>query len=379
MRSIKCVLGMVMAGLLAVQPALADVVVGTSQPLTGPGSGAGIPMNNSFKLWPSRIAGETVRLIVLDDATDPTKGVANLYRLVTQDKVDIVINSAATPVAAAMSQMAREQGTVQIAAAPVNMPPGQDAWVFRLPQSTDVMAHAMVKHMRSAGIKTVGFLGYSDTYGELWLKAFSAEGEKAGIRIVSIERFARTDTSVTPQALKLAAVNPDAMLIVASGSGAAMPHMAMVERGFKGRIYQTHAAATMDLIRIGGKSVEGAYVVSGPAMVGAQLPGNHPSKKAAMDFLAGYEAAYGTSSANQFAAHAYDARLVLEKAIPIARKKGQPGTPEFRAALREALETMGSTPLAHGVMNWTAQDHWGYTDDTGVMLKVVGGQFVVEK
>ncbi|MCX7894202.1 MAG: ABC transporter substrate-binding protein, partial [Burkholderiales bacterium] len=265
--------------------------------------------------------------------------------------VDMIIGSCITTVAAAMAPIAAEAKTVQLAASPVGTPPGQDAWLFRLPQSNDVMAHAMVRHMQKQGVKTVGFLGYTDAYGELWLKAITAEGEKAGIKVVATERFARTDTSVTPQALKLAAANPDAMLIVASGSGAAMPHKAIVERGYKGKIYQTHAAATMDLMRIGGKDVEGAFVVSGPAMVGAQLADNHPSKKAAMDFLAEFEKAYGAGSANQFAGHAFDARIVLEKILPIALRKAKPGTAEFRAALKDAMETMGRTVLAHGVMN----------------------------
>jgi branched-chain amino acid transport system substrate-binding protein len=156
-----------------------------------------------------------------------------------------------------------------------------------------------------------------------------------------------------------------------------MPQMALVERGYKGRIYQTHAAATQDLMRIGGKAVEGTYVVSGPAMVGEQLPDNHPSKKVAMDFFAKYDKAFGAP--NQFAGHSYDAAIALEKAVPIALKKAKPGTPEFRAALRDAFETMGRTVFAHGVMNWNKDDHWGYTNETGVMLKVTGGKFVVEK
>ncbi len=365
--------------LLGASPAMADVNIGVSLSLTGPGSGLGIPMQNQMKLWPATIGGEKVNLIILDDATDPGKGVTNARRFVTEDKVDLIIGSCITTVAAAMAPIAAEAKTVQLAASPVGVPPGQDQWLFRLPQGNDVMAHAMVEHMKKQGIKTVGFLGYTDAYGELWLKAFTAVGEKAGIKIIATERFARTDTSVTPQALKLTAANPDAMLIIASGSGAAMPHKAIVERGFKGKIYQTHAAATMDLMRIGGKDVEGSYVVSGPAMVGAQLADSHPSKKLAMDFLAGYEKAYGVGSANQFAGHSYDARIVLEKVIPVALKKGKPGTPEFRAALRDAVETMGRTVFSHGVMNWTAQDHWGYTNETGVMLKVTDGKFVVEK
>jgi branched-chain amino acid transport system substrate-binding protein len=367
------------AALAASAAALADVNIGVSLSLTGPGSGLGLPMQNEFKLWPQTIAGEKVNLIILDDASDPGKGVSNAKRFITEDHVDMIIGSCLTPVAAAMAPVAAEAKTVQLAASPVGVPPGQDQWLFRLPQSNDVMAHAMVAHMKKLGVKTVGFLGYTDAYGELWLKAITAEGEKNGIKVVATERFARTDTSVTPQALKLVAANPDAMLVVASGSGAAMPEKAIVERGYKGKIYQTHASATPDLVRIGGKDVEGTYVVSGPAVVADQLPDNHPSKKTAIDFVTKYEKAYGPGSRNQFAAHAYDAQIVLEKVLPAALKKAKPGTPEFRQALKDGMETMGRTVFSHGVMDWTPQNHWGYTNETGVMLKVVDGKFVTEK
>jgi len=365
------------AALLAAAPALADITVGVSLPLTGPASGLGIPMNNQFKLFPATIAGEKVNLIILDDATDPTKGVQNARRFVTDDKVDMIIGSAATPVGVAMADVAMEAQTVQLAATPVGLPPGKDAWTFRLPQSNDVMAFAMIELMKKQGVKTVGFLGYTDAYGEQWLKAFTTAGEKAGIKIVATERFARSDTSVTAQALKLVSANPDAMLVVASGSGAAMPQKAIVERGFKGKIYQTHAAATKDLMRIGGKDVEGTFVVSGPAVVGNLLADSHPSKKLAMDFVAKYDKAYGAGTHNQFAGHAYDAQIVLEKIVPMALKKAKPGTKEFRAALKEAMETMGRTVFSHGVMNWTKDDHWGYTMETGVMLKVVNGDWTL--
>jgi branched-chain amino acid transport system substrate-binding protein len=379
MTSIKKTLAAAAAALLAAAPALADVNIGVSLSLTGPGSGLGIPMQNYFKLFPSTIAGEKVNLIILDDATDPGKGVSNARRFVTEDKVDMIIGSCITAVAAAITPVATEAKTVQLAGSPVGVPPGQDGWLFRLPQSNDVMAHAVVGHMTKLGIKSVGFLGYTDAYGEQWLKAFQAEGDKAGIKIVATERFARTDTSVTPQALKLTAASPDAMLIIASGSGAAMPHKAIVERGYKGKIYQTHAAATPDLVRIGGKDVEGSYVVSGPAVIAEQLPDSHPSKKVAIDFVTKYEKAMGPNTRNQFAGHAYDAQIVLEKILPVALKKAKPGTPEFRAALKDAMETMGKTIFSHGVMNWTKDDHWGYTNETGVMLKVADGKFVVEK
>jgi branched-chain amino acid transport system substrate-binding protein len=366
------------ATILCCSAALADVNIGVSLSLTGPGSGLGIPMQNYFKLFPEKIAGEKVNLIILDDATDPGKGAQNARRFVTEDKVDMIIGSCITAVAAAMANIATEAETVQLAASPVGLPPGKDHWLFRLPQSNTVMAHAMVGHMQKQGIKTVGFLGYTDAYGEQWLKEFTPVAEKAGIKVIAAERFARTDTSVTPQALKLVAANPDAMLVVATGSGAAMPELAIVERGYKGKIYQTHAAATKDLMRVGGKAVEGTFVVSGPAVIAEQLPDSHPSKKAAIDFVQKYEKATGAGTRNQFAGHSYDAQIVLEKVLPVALKKAKPGTKEFRAAMRDGMETMGRTIFSHGVMNWTKDDHWGYTNETGVMLKVVNGDFKIE-
>ncbi|MGB4060927.1 MAG: ABC transporter substrate-binding protein [Burkholderiaceae bacterium] len=366
------------ATLLLSGAALAEITIGVSLPLTGPASGLGIPVNNQVKLWPTSIAGEKLKVIVLDDATDPTNGVKNAKRFVTEEKADIIMGSVATPVAIPMAGVAAEASTPHLSFSPAVLPAGQDGWTFRMPQSNGVMAHAMVGHMKKQGVKTVGFLGYTDAYGESWLKDFTAEAEKNGIKVVATERFARADTSVTAQALKLVSANPDAMLIVASGSGAAMPHKGIVERGFKGKIYQTHAAATRDLMRVGGKDVEGSYVVSGPAVIAEQLPDAHPSKKVSLEFVAQYEKAYGAGNRNQFAGHGYDAIIVMEKIVPMALKKAKPGTPEFRAALREAMETMGRTVLAHGVLNWSKTDHWGYTNETGVMLKVVNADWKVE-
>jgi len=365
------------AAALLATTAFADVNIGVTLSLTGPASGLGIPVGNQFKLFPKEIAGEKINLIVLDDASDPGKGVGNARRFVTEDKVDILFGGSITVVSAAIAPIALESKTPQLSIAPVGVPPDQERWVFRLPQGFTVMAHPIVEHMKKTGIKTVGFLGYTDAYGESWLKEMEKQAGAAGIKIVAVERFARTDTSVTPQALKLVSANPDAILVVASGSGAAMPQLGLAERGYKGKVYQTHAAATPDLVRIGGKSVEGTFVVSGPAVVAEQLPDSHPSKKVAVDFVTNYEKAYGPGSRNQFAGHAYDAQIVMQKILPDALKKAKPGTPEFRAALRDGIENMGRTIFAHGVMLWTPTDHWGYTNETGVLLKVDNGKFVV--
>ncbi|MBQ0935473.1 ABC transporter substrate-binding protein [Ideonella paludis] len=366
------------AAVLVTTQALAEITVGVSIPMTGPASGLGIPMNNGLKMWPATVAGEKIKLVILDDATDPSKGVQNVRRLTTEDKVDLIMGSGATPVAIAMAAVAAETSTPQLALSPIQLPPGKDTWSFRLPQSNGVMANAMVSHMLKGGVKTVAFIGYADAYGEGWLQELSPRLEKAGIKLLVTERFNRADTSVTAQALKVAGANPDAVVVVASGSGAAMPQLAVLERGFKGRIYQTHAAASKDLMRVGGKAVEGTFVTAGPVVVAEQLPATHPSRELGIKFNAAYEQIHGPGSRNQFAAHSYDGYLMLEQVVPVALKKAKPGTPEFRAALKEALESAKGLAVTHGVLDYTPTDHWGFRPDTGVVMKVVNGEWKLE-
>lgn len=369
-----------LAVLLALAPVLclAEITIGVSLPLTGSGSGLGLPMQAALKLWPATLGPEKVRMIILDDGSDPTKGVQNARRLVSEEKVDLLLGSAVTPVAIQIAEVAAESQTVQLALSPIQLPPGKDAWTFRLPQSNGVMAQAMVTHMQKRGVRSVAFLGYADAYGESWLKELAPRLEKAGIRMLGAERFARTDTGVTAQALKLQALHPEAIVIAAAGSGAAMPQLGLVERGYTGRIYQTHGAATRDLMRVGGKAVEGSFVTSGPVVVAEQLPDSHPSKAAALKFVQAYEQQAGAGQRNQFAAHAYDAHAVLEHALPAALKKARPGTPEFRAALKESLENSPPLAVSHGVLAYSPNDHWGYRPDTAVVMKVVNGDWKLE-
>lgn len=360
---------------LASNVAHADINIGVILSLTGPGSGLGIPAKNGFALWPESIGGEKIKLTILDDATDPTMASKNARRLVTEDKVDLLIGSASVPATLTIVDVAAESQTVQLAVAPVELPEGKDTWTFRLPQSTAVMAGGVVDHMKKHGVKTFAFLGYSDSYGENWLKETARLTKQAGITMTVAERFGRADTSVTAQALRVVSSNPDAILVVASGSGAAMPHKTLIERGYKGKIYQTHSAASRDLIRLGGKDVEGSFVISGPAVVPEALPDSNPSKKLAADFVQRYEKQYGVGTRNLFAAHIYDAQLILQRVIPEALKKAKPGTPAFRAALKDALENSGSIPISQGVMHYTAKDHFGLGDDARIMLTIQNGNW----
>lgn len=355
--------------------ARAEIVIGVSFSQTGPAAALGIAPRNTIALFPEQIGGEKLRFIVLDDATDSTNASKNARRFVSEDKVDLIIGSTASPPAIAIADIARESEIVQLAAAPIDLPEGKDSFTFRLPQGISLMAEGTVGYMKKTGVKTFAFLGYSDSYGESWLQESTRFATAAGIKLTAAERFARNDTSVTGQALKVVASNPDAVLVVASGSGAVMPQKALLERGYKGRIYQTYSAVAPDLLRMGGKDVEGTFGLSGPAVAADQLPDSHPSKKVALEFIQLYEAKYGPGSYNQFAANIWGSKLLLDKAIPIALKQAKPGTREFRLALKQALETMGETVVPQGVLRYSAKDHYGYDGRARFVLTAKDGNW----
>jgi branched-chain amino acid transport system substrate-binding protein len=314
---------------------------------------------------------------VLDDASDTTKAVGNTRRLITEDKVDVILGSTTTPNSLAMIDAVSEAQVPMISmAASARIVEPQDAkkrWVFKTPQNDIMMSLAIVSHMADNGVKKVGFIGFADAYGEGWYGEFSKAAALKGIQIVANERYARNDTSVTAQVLKLVGAQPDAVLVAGSGTPSALPANALAERGYTGKMYQTHGVANNDFLRVGGKAVEGTYLPAGPVLVADQLPANHPLKKSAQNYVQKYEAAYGKGSVSTFGAHAWDAGLLMTAAVPAALKKAQPGTPAFRAALRDALEQVKELPGAHGIFNMSAGDHLGLDQRARVMVKIEGG------
>ncbi|MCG5262996.1 ABC transporter substrate-binding protein [Cupriavidus gilardii] len=359
--------------------ALADVTVGVSISSTGPSASLGIPQKQSLGLLPQQIAGETIRYVVLDDGSDPTQATKVARRFVSEDKVDIILGSSAVAPSIAIAEVADESKTVQLAFSPIELKPGRGEWTYRLAQPIKLMAEAVAATAKANGVKTVGFIGFADAYGETWLKEFTTAAAASGIRLVATERYARSDTAVTAQTLKLISARPDAMLVAGAGTGAALPHTTLRERGYRGPIYHTHGAATKDLIRIGGKAVDGAILPAGPVIVAEQLAADSAPKKPGLDYVSRYEKQYGPESRTQFGAHPYDAGLVLQRIVPVALKRAKPGTPEFRAALKAALESEREIVVSHGVLNYTSQDHFGFDQRGRVMLTIDNGNWKLLK
>jgi len=360
-------------------PAMAqtnEIVIGITVTTTGPAAALGIPERNALEFVPKEIGGVPLKVIVLDDGGDPTNATTNARRFVTESKADIIMGSSTTPPSVAVSNVANEAGIPHFGLAPFPITPERAKWSVDMPQPVPIMGKVLYEHMKAHNIKTVGYIGYSDSYGDLWFNDFKNQGIPIGMTLVDEERFARPDTSVAGQVLKLVAANPDAVLVGASGTAAGLPQAALRERGYKGLIYQTHGAASMDFIRIAGPAAEGVIMASGPVMNPEGQPDTALTKKPGLALNAAYEAKYGPNSRSQFAGHSYDAFEVLKRVIPVALKAGKPGTPEFREGIRQAWLTEREIVASQGVYNFTEKDRYGLDDRSRIILTVKNGKYV---
>jgi len=368
------------AAFALVSAAHADLKVGIDLSSTGPAAVIGITSKNAIQMWPATLAGQKAQYIVLDDGTDPGKAVANIRKLIDEDHVDVIVGPNITPAALAALDPVAASHTPMItligSASVVEPQEGKRVWAFKMAQTDGAMADVMTRYMANHGVKTVGFIGFADSYGDGWLNEFTKFAELRHIRLVATERFNRNDASVTGQVLKLIAAKPDAVLVAGAGTPAALPQRTLVERGFKGPIYQTHGIATPEFIRLGGKEVEGTLFPTQPVVVARTLPADHPAKKAALAFVTAYEDKYGPGSVTQFAGDAAGVYPRLEDAVARALKKAQPGTVQFRVALREELERAHELVVPNGVVNTSAKDHVGLDQRASVMGAIRGGKFV---
>jgi len=373
---------MLLAAALGASSAQAQIKIGVTLSTTGPAGSLGIPEKNTIPLLPKTIAGKSVEYIVLDDASDSSAAVVNTRKLMTENNVDAIIGSTTTPNTLAMIDPIAEgmTPTLSLASSARIIEPmsPKKAWMFKTPQTDTMMVLAILEHAANRGIKTMGYVGFNDALGEAFYAEFEKFASAKKIRIVASERYAPRDTSVTAQVLKLVAANPEMVVIGASGTPAVLPARALAERGYKGSVYFNHGVANNDFLRVGGKDIEGAYVPTSPVVVADALPADHPAKAQAMDYKKRYEATFGAGTVSAFGAYTWDCGLLLASAIPVALKTAQPGTKEFRSALRDALENVKELKTSNGVTTMSKNDHLGLDQRARVIVKVDGGKWKLD-
>jgi branched-chain amino acid transport system substrate-binding protein len=362
----------------AASAAFAQVKIGLMVSSTGPTSAIGIPQKNTGDLLPRRIGNLTVEYVQLDDGGDTTRAVQNAKKLLQENNIDALIGPSTTPNALAILDLVAEAKVPMMAtvgtSSVVEPLDAKRRWVYKTTQNDDLIAAALIRHMNRSGVKTVGFIGFNDPYGENWLKVFGGLAEKAGIKLAAIERYNRTDQSVTGQALKVMSSKPDAVLVAGVGGPGVLPQTTLRDQGYKGAIYQTHGVATDDFIRLGREKVEGTILAAGPMLVIDEVPASNPIRKVALDYINAYEKQFGQKPAT-FGANTWDAGLILERAIPVAARAAKPGTEAFRVALRDAIEQEREVVGCQGVFNMSATNHNGMDERARVLVTVKDGKF----
>jgi branched-chain amino acid transport system substrate-binding protein len=354
-------------------PAHAQIKLGAILSISGPGAAMGVGYKGAFEFFPKEIAGLSVEYIVRDDATDANTGFTTAQKMISEDHIDAFIGPSLTATDAAVAPLANQAHIPMIAMAPYEYDPAKQPYTFNDAQPLSLMVAAVFKYMQAHDIRQIGYIGFSDGWGDQVLAATKYWSEADGMTILADERYARTDTSAEAQALKLMSVHPQAIMMGTSATPAALPVVALRHRGFKGGLFGNHGIVSPAFIKVGGAAAEGVIAVTSPVVVYDQLPDGNPVKPVAAAFMADYTKQFGPQSVNPFAGYSYDAMLLLKNAIPEALKAGKPGTEQFRVALRDALEKTHELVGVSGVYDMSPTNHNGQDSRAAVLVEVKDG------
>ena len=365
--------------LLLTTTAHAELTLGAVLSLTGPSAGLGIPERNTIELLPTTIAGEPVRWIVLDDASDTTAAVRAARKLIEEEHVDAILGPSNTANSIALLDVVSSAGVPMISlsgSSAVNEPPeGTRRWAFKLIPSERVATVQIADHMLRTGKTTLGHIGFANALGDGYIAALEVQANERQIKSLLQVRYNPGDTSVTPQVLRLTQARPDAVFVAASATPATTPILELRARGYTGPIYTVQGIAGPDAIRVGGTALNGVMFSAVPVLVAEQLPDGHPVKAAALRFVQAYEGRYGPGTRSLFGATLWDGFFLIDAAVPAALKAGLPGTPAFRTALRDAMEQVRGLAGAEAVFSLSPTDHSGAQADSQVMVEIRDGTY----
>jgi branched-chain amino acid transport system substrate-binding protein len=357
----------------------ADLTVGFVTSLSGPGASIGIPYEKGILAgyaYADKVGDQKIKLIRLDDASDPSAATRNARKLVQEEKVDVLVGTSGVPGTVAMAVVAAETKTPMISLTPASQPASPNGqWLISIPQPPPLMVAAVVEQMKKANVKKAAYIGFSDSWGDLVYDALMKNVSGGMIEVVTNERYARADTSVAGQTLKIIAARPDAVITGGSGTPGALPYLALAERGYKGGLYGTHALINPDFVRVGGQAVEGVIAPTGPVIVAEQLPDSNPIKKVSLEFRQAHEKANNAPTTDAFSAYSFDAWLVLLDSARRALAKAQPGTDAFHDAFKDAMLATKEIVGTHGVYNFKPGDFYGVDERSRVLVQLKNGKW----
>lgn len=354
-----------------------EYVIGAIVSKTGPASPLGEPEYNTLKLLEKKlnesggINGVPLRLVLVDDESEPQKAQQEMNRMIHDEKVLAVIGSTTTGASLAMKGIAQENQVPLVSlAASVKVVEPPNEWVFKTPHSDELAAARIWQYLKDKGLTKVAIVHDSNAYGTAGKEALVKLAKDFGIAIVTTESYNTKDQDMTVQLTKVKNAGAQAMVVWGTNPGPAIIAKNRKDLGLTIPYISSHGSAFNTFIQLAGDAAEGVVLPTGRLLVAEQIPDSDPQAKVVREFYQEYVQAYNSEPGN-FAAYAYDAFHLIVDAL----KNGA----TTREAIRDHLEKTTNWVGTTGVFNFSPEDHNGLTTDAMVMAEVKGSKWVYKQ
>jgi branched-chain amino acid transport system substrate-binding protein len=374
------ILGVLLAFMLAgvsVQAA-EPIKVGAILSVTGPASFLGAPEARTLEMLVEElnkkggVLGHKIELIVKDSGASPEKAFSFAKQLIDENKVFAIIGPSTSGETMKIKSVAEEGKTILLscAAAEVIVNPVAK-YVFKTPQKDSDAIVKIFQQMKKMNISKIGVLSSNTGFGQAGKAQIEKLAQDHGIKIAANEVYDKAASDLTAEVTKVKAAGVEAILNWSIEPAQSIVIKNARQIGFKGPIFQSHGFGNIKYVQAAGEAAEGVLFPAGRLLVADVLPKDHPQKALLLKYKKDYESRY-KEDASTFGGHAYDAFIILVKAIEKAGKAD-------KEAVRGAIEQLTGVVGTGGVFNFSATDHNGLNIDAFEMLTVTKGKFGILK
>lgn len=354
------------------------IVIGAIFSVTGPGAPLGEPEKLSAEMVERQvndaggINGRPLKVIIEDDATEESKAVLAMKKLVEQDKVVAVVGPTMSGTTLAIVDTAEKAGIPLFScAASVKITDPVKKWVFSSAQNDVLAVQRVLDYLQAQKITKVAIICDSNAFGQSGAEQLKKQLPAAGVEIVDEEKFATKDTSMTAQLTKIKAKNPGAVICWGTNPGPATVAKNAKSLGLTVPMIMSHGIANRKFIELAAEAAEGVVFPAGKLLVVGELDAADPQKAVLEDYAKKYEAFTGGKPANTFGGHAFDALQIVVAALKEAGTEA--------AALRDKIEATSNHVGIGGTFNLSATDHNGLTKDAFTLVTIKDGKWTQVK
>src|SRR5512143_642061 len=365
---------------LAVAPAFAadTIKVGAILAVTGPAAFLGAPEAKTLEMMvedinkKGGIKGKKIQLIIKDSGASPEKAFSFAKQLIEEDKVLAIIGPSTSGETMKIKNVAEDGKTLLLscAAAEVIVNPVAK-YVFKTPQMDRDAVIKIFQQIKYMKLSKAGVLSSNTGFGKAGKEQIEKLAHEYGIQIVANEVYDKAATDLTAEVTKVKSSGAEVIINWSIEPAQAIVLKNARQLGFKGPIFQSHGFGNIKYVEAAGEAAEGVIFPAGRLLVADILPKDHPQKAVLPKYKKDYESKY-KEAASTFGGHAYDAMIILTKAIEKA------GSTD-KEAVRSAIENLKGVVGTGGVFTFSAQDHNG-TDINAFsfeMITVKNGKFEI--